>query len=122
MLRLHKLSDIFEIASNPIFRSLGYNIDQLRKYQKFDSSNSESKFYLRIRVVDQSGVLSRITSYLNDFNISVEKILQIPDRKENNIPILITTHKIKTSELLNSVKKIGALEFVDENISIIPIE
>ena len=116
------LSDIFEIASNSEFRSIGYNTDQLIEYQKFDSSNIESKFYLRIRVIDQSGVLSRITSYLNEYNISVEKILQIPDSKENNIPILITTHKIKMSELLNSVKKIGELEFVDENISIIPIE
>ena len=116
------LSDIFEIASNGEFRSIGYDISQLIKYQKFDSSNIESKFYLRIRVIDQSGVLSKITSYLNEYNISVEKILQIPDSKENNIPILITTHKIKMSELLNSVKKIGELEFVDENISIIPIE
>ena len=116
------LSDIFEIASNSEFRSIGYNTDQLIEYQKFDSSNIESKFYLRIRVIDQSGVLSKITSYLNEYNISVEKILQIPDSKENNIPILITTHKIKMSELLNSVKKIGELEFVDENISIIPIE
>ena len=116
------LSDVFEIANNVDVRSTGYNTDQLTKYEKFDSSNIESKFYLRIRVIDQSGVLSKITSYLNEFNISVEKILQIPDSKENNIPILITTHKIKTSELLNSVKKIGELEFVDENISIIPIE
>jgi len=116
------LSDIFEIASNSEFRSIGYHTDQLIEYQKFDSSNIESKFYLRIRVIDQSGVLSKITSYLNEYNISVEKILQIPDSKENNIPILITTHKIKMSELLNSVKKIGELEFVDENISIIPIE
>ncbi len=116
------LSDIFEIASNSEFRSIGYKTGQLIEYQKFDSSNIESKFYLRIRVIDQSGVLSRITSYLNEYNISVEKILQIPDSKENNIPILITTHKIKMSELLNSVKKIGELEFVDENISIIPIE
>ena len=116
------LSDIFEIASNSEFRSIGYKTGQLIEYQKFDSSNIESKFYLRIRVIDQSGVLSKITSYLNEYNISVEKILQIPDSKENNIPILITTHKIKTSELLNSVKKIGELEFVDENISIIPIE
>ena len=116
------LSDIFEIASNSEFRSIGYKTDQLIEYQKFDSSNIESKFYLRIRVIDQSGVLSKITSYLNEYNISVEKILQIPDSKENNIPILITTHKIKMSELLNSVKKIGELEFVDENISIIPIE
>ena len=62
-------------------------------------SNLESKFYLRIRVKDQSGVLSKITTYLNDSNISVEKILQTPDKKENNIPILIITHEIKTSEL-----------------------
>ena len=116
------LSDVFEIANNVDVRSIGYNTDKLIKYEKFDSSNIESKFYLRIRVIDQSGVLSKITSYLNEFNISVEKILQIPDSKKNNIPILITTHKIKTSELLNSVKKIGELEFVDENISIIPIE
>ena len=116
------LSDIFEIASNSEFRSIGYKTGQLIEYKKFDSSNIESKFYLRIRVIDQSGVLSTITSYLNEYNISVEKILQIPDSKENNIPILITTHKIKMSELLNSVKKIGELEFVDENISIIPIE
>jgi len=116
------ISDIFEIASNSEFRSIGYKTGQLIEYQKFDSSNIKSKFYLRIRVIDQSGVLSKITSYLNEYNISVEKILQIPDSKENNIPILITTHKIKMSELLNSVKKIGELEFVDENISIIPIE
>ena len=116
------LSDIFEIANNSNFKSLGYNIKDLKNYQKFDSSNLESKFYLRIRVKDQPGVLSKITAYLNDSNISVEKILQTPDKKENNIPILIITHKIKTSELLNSVNKISDLEFVNENISIIPIE
>ena len=116
------LSDIFEISNNSNFRSIGYNINDLKKYQKFDSSNLESKFYLRLRVKDQPGVLSKITAYLNDSNISVEKILQTPDKKENNIPILIITHKIKTSELLNSVNKISDLEFVNENISIIPIE
>ncbi len=116
------LSDIFEISNNSKFTSIGYNINDLKQYQKFDSSNLESKFYLRIRVKDQPGVLSKITTYLNDSNISVEKILQTPDKKENNIPILIITHKIKTSELLNSVNKISDLEFVNENISIIPIE
>ena len=116
------LSDIFEISNNSKFTSIGYNINDLKKYQTFDSSNLESKYYLRIRVKDQPGVLSKITTYLNDSNISVEKILQTPDKKENNIPILIITHKIKTSELLNSVNKISDLEFVNENISIIPIE
>jgi homoserine dehydrogenase len=116
------LSDIFEISNNSNFRSIGYKINNLKNFQKFDPSNLESKFYLRIRVKDQSGVLSKITTYLNESNISVEKIIQTPDKKENNIPILIITHKIKTLELLNSVNKISDLEFVHENISIIPIE
>ena len=73
-------------------------------------SNLESKFYLRIRAKDQPGVLSKITSYFNESNISIEKILQIPDNKSNSTPIVITTHKIKTSKLLNSVKKISELD------------
>ena len=69
-----------------------------------------------------STMLSKITSYFNDANISVEKILQIPDNNSESIPILITTHKIKSSKLLSSVKKIADLNFVFENISVIPIE
>ena len=116
------LSDIYEISNESSNKSLGFSISKLIKYEKFDSSNLQSKFYLRIRVKDQPGVLSKITSYFNDCNISVEKILQIPDNKEDSIPIVITTHKIKNSELLSSVKKISDLEFVLENISFIPIE
>ena len=116
------LSDIYEISNEGDHKSLGFSISKLTKYEKFDSSNLQSKFYLRIRVKDQPGVLSKITSYFNDSNISIEKILQIPDSKENSTPIVITTHKIKTSELLSSVKKISDLKFVLENISFIPIE
>jgi len=117
------LSDIYEIfykIDNK--KSIGLSISQLKKFEKFDNSNLESKYYLRIRVKDQPGVLSNITSYLNEFNISVEKILQIPDNNKQSIPIVITTHKIKSSEILSSVKKITDLDFVLENISLIPIE
>ena len=63
-----------------------------------------------------------ITSYFNDAHISVEKILQYPDTSSEDLPILITTHKVKSSQLLSSVKKIEDLDFVSENISVIPIE
>ena len=117
------LSDIYEIFNNiKNNKSISFSISKLKKYAKYDSSNLESKYYLRIRVKDQPGVLSNITSYLNEFNISVEKILQVPDKEENSIPIVITTHKIRTSKLLSSLKKITDLEFVLENISAIPIE
>ncbi len=116
------LSDIYEIFNSNNYSSLGFNNSKLKKFEKYNSSNLESKFYLRIRVKDKPGVLSMITSYFNDSNISVEKILQIPDNNTNSIPIVITTHKIKSSELIKSVKKISDLEFVLDNISLIPIE
>ncbi len=116
------LSDIYEISYNNDNKSLGYNISNLKKFQKFHSSDLESKYYLKIRVKDKPGVLSMITSYFNDANISVEKILQIPDNKSDSIPIVITTHKIKSLELLRSVKKISDLEFILDNISLIQIE
>ena len=116
------LSDIFEISNSNSFKSLGFTNSKLKKFEKFNSSDLESKYYLRIMVKDQPGVLSMITSYFNDANISVEKILQIPDNNSNSIPIVITTHKIKSSELLSSVKKIADLDFILDNISLIPIE
>ena len=116
------LSDIYEIFSKGDNKSLGYSCLNLKKYEKFDSFNIHSKFYIRIRAKDQPGVLSKITSYFNDSGVSIEKILQIPDNKTDSTPIIITTHKIKTYELFNSVRKISDLEFILENISLIPIE
>ena len=116
------LSDIYEISYSSNYKSLGFAQSKLVKFEKYNSSDLETKYYLRIRVKDQPGVLSMITSYFNDAKISVEKILQLPDNNYEGIPILITTHKIKSSKLLNSVKKIEDLDFVFENISVIPIE
>ena len=116
------LSDIYEISKCQNCKSLGFNNSKLVKFNKFNSSDLEAKFFLKIRVNDQPGVLSMITSYFNDANISIEKILQIPDNNSHSMPIVITTHKIKSSELLNSVKKISELDFILDNISLIPIE
>ena len=116
------LSDIYEIFHNSNNKSLGFAQSKLVKFEKFNSSDLETKYFLRIRAKDKPGVLSMITSYFNDENISIEKILQIPDNNSEGIPILITTHKIKSSKLLSSVKKISDLDFVFENISVIPIE
>ncbi len=116
------LSDIYEISNTSNYKSLGFTQSKLVKFDKYNSSDLETKYYLRIRAKDKPGVLSMITSYFNDVNISVETILQIPDNNSESIPILITTHKIQSSKLLSSVKKIEDLDFVFENISVIPIE
>ena len=69
-----------------------------------------------------SSILSDIYENFNESGVSIEKILQIPDNKTDSIPIVITTHMIKSHELINSVKKISDLDFIIENITLIPIE
>ena len=56
--------------------------------------------YLRFEVKDKPGVLSQITNRLAKYDISVKRLIQTPDKKNNKATIVIITHK--TSEL-NSI-------------------
>ena len=72
---------------------------------------------------DKPGVLSSITNYFTESDISVEKILQLPDNNKMNspIPIIITTHKIKREILNNVITKIEKLDFIKEKITVLSI-
>ena len=47
--------------------------------------------------MDKPGVLSQITKNLAKYKISIKRIIQTPDKKNNKATIVIITHK--TSEL-----------------------
>ena len=99
------LSDLYEISSNTNILSLGYKVDKLTKFNKINELEISSPYYISIRTKDFTGVLSKITGYFKDFNISIEKILQIPDDNKNiSIPIIIFTHAIKKDKILKSQK------------------
>ena len=116
------ISDINEIFTNTNVNSLGFKINNLTKYTKFELSNLESPYYLRIMTQDITGVLSKITSYFKDSNISIEKILQLPESKDKPVPIIITTHKVKRETLLKSLKQIEKQSFVLDKIIVIPVD
>ena len=116
------ISDINEIVTNSNVNSLGFKINNLIKYTKFELSNLESPYYLRIMTQDITGVLSKITSYFKDLNISIEKILQLPESKDKPIPIIITTHKVKRKTLLKSLEQIEKQSFVLDKIIVIPVD
>ena len=72
---------------------------------------------------DIAGVLSKITGFFEINNISIEKIIQIPENKKNlPIPIIIISHIVKTSKLLEIIKLIENQDFVLDKISFIPID
>jgi len=72
-----------------------------------------TKYYIRMLVKDQKGVLATIASILGDCNISIDSFLQKPDDDDDNeVTLLFATHTCKESDVKIALEKIGALEFV----------
>ena len=117
------LSDIYDIAKNNKFNNLGFRIDGLKNYKKYSSENIINSYYLRIMTEDKPGVLSSITNNFTESDMSIEKILQLPDNINKNLPIsiIITTHKIQREVLNNVIAKIEKLSFVREKITVLAI-
>ena len=72
--------------------------------------------YLRFEVNDKPGVLSQITQSLAKRNISVERLIQIPDHKNKKASIIIITHKTSESDANKCLKSFK----VNRNILKVP--
>ncbi len=90
------LSDLLSILRGNKRYPFGISYVQRKIVKPFNNSNYTNSLYLRFEVKDKSGVLSKITNRLAKFKISIKRIIQTPDKKNNKATIVIITHK--TSE------------------------
>ena len=91
------LSDLLSILRGNIKNPLGISVSKLNTLKHYNVNNYVNSLYIRFEVKDKPGVLSQITNRLAKFNISVKRIIQTPEKKNNKATIVIITHK--TSEL-----------------------
>ena len=80
-----------------------------KSIKAFNNDNYTNSLYLRFEVKDKQGVLSLITNRLAKYKISVKRIIQTPDKKNNKATIVIITHKtteINVKNCLSIFKKI----------------
>ena len=69
-------------------------------------------------------ILAKITSNLNAEGVSIETMLQIPDKNipQEQIPIIIITHETTKNILKKALINIEKLDFVLDNIAVITID
>ena len=91
------LSDLLSILRGNIKNPFGVKVSKLKSLKAYNSNNYINSLYLRFEVKDKPGVLSQITNRLAKYKISIKRIIQTPDKKNNKATIVIITHK--TSEL-----------------------
>jgi len=74
--------------------------------------NIESKYYLRINVTDQTGVLAKLTKIFENHEISIETVLQRPTDNAN-ANLLISTHIALEKNIQAMINELEALSFVN---------
>ncbi|MDE6597726.1 MAG: homoserine dehydrogenase, partial [Clostridia bacterium] len=90
----------------------GFNYSTFKNTEKADPStkfvkNFESAYYLRMNVEDKVGVLSKITSVLGKYGISVAQIVQEKDDKVGTVPLIVITHITKENSVNKAVADIN---------------
>jgi len=102
------LSDLLSILRGNIKYPFGISSNKRKNIKSYDKNLYSNSLYLRFEVKDKPGVLSEITKKLAIFKISIERLIQIPDKQNKKATIVIITHKTNeknSSKCLKIFKK-----------------
>ena len=95
------LSDLLSILRGNIKKPFGVSVSKLKSLKPYNVNNYVNSLYLRFEVKDKPGVLSEITNRLAKYKISVKRLIQTPDKKNNKATIVIITHKTTEANIHN---------------------
>ncbi len=83
----------------------------------------DSRYYLRINVTDEPGVISKISTILGKEKISISSLIQWETSETSKpVPIVIVTHSTYEKNIMKALKKIQTLSIVHDKINLIRIE
>ncbi|MGF1644769.1 MAG: homoserine dehydrogenase [Thiotrichales bacterium] len=87
------------------------------------ADETETGFYLRLRVKDQPGVLAEITRILADQRISIEAFLQKePPEGETEANVIMLTQRVREGDMNAAIALIEALPVVSGTVTRIRVE
>ncbi len=72
-----------------------------------------AKFYLRLNVKDEVGVLNDITTVFAKEKLSFESVLQKPTKNPKDASLIIVTHKVVLKSYIKALKKLKELETIN---------
>ena len=95
------LSDLISILNGSIKKPFGTSSNKRKSIKCYDVDHYKNSLYLRFEVKDKPGVLSKITNRLAKYKISVKRLIQTPNKKNNKATVVIITHKTNEQNSMN---------------------
>ena len=100
---------------------LGFESSHGENLKLMSKDDIQTKYYLRLRVLDKTGVLAKVANILSDKNISIEKMIQKP-LNETCAHLLLSTHTCIEKDINEALKAIEEAGAVTEAPVMIRIE
>jgi homoserine dehydrogenase len=102
---------------------LAFQPDRMADLPILPMGEVETRYYLRLRVVDRPGVLADITRALADLGISIEAMVQKePHAGEEQVDIIMLTHLTLEKHVDAALERVEALPVVSGRVTRIRLE
>lgn len=85
-------------------------------------SETTSRFYLRLNVVDRAGVIARISAIISKAGISLSSIVQPEGHEGETVPLVLMTHLTQRAAMDKAVAAIAKLPAVKGPSLLLPVE
>ena len=122
------VGDVIDLARNLLSGSTGrvpllaYQMENIRKIPVLSMENIREHYYFRFSVLDQPGVLSKISGILGDYGISIKSVHQKGRKMYGAVPIVMLTHLAREADVQNALTDISNLDVVSARPVLIRIE
>lgn len=123
------VGDVVEIARNILggapnrVPAQSFQGSHVRPLPIKDIDQIEAQYFLRFKVQDAPGVLSKISGILGNHCISIQSVIQRGrDRHGKGVPLVIMTHRANEKNVQDALKEIDRLDVVCEKTHLIRVE
>ncbi|MZH42307.1 MAG: homoserine dehydrogenase [Nitrospinae bacterium] len=123
------VGDVIEISRNIVLKvgerlpAGSFQTEEVKTIPLKDINEIESEYFLRFSVLDNPGVLSKISGILGKNSISIESMIQRGrgDRGEG-VPLVMMCHKSSEKNIQSALKEIEELDVVCGKSNLIRVE
>jgi homoserine dehydrogenase len=116
------VADLIDLVRGHNTPTFGVPAAKLKDAKSIDRGQMESRYYLRLNVLDIPGVIAEVGAVLRDHKISVESLVQRGRDANKPVSVVLITHEAKHRDMVEACKLIGKLGFTKEKPCLIRIE
>ena len=111
-----------EIRSGSPERVSPFAHERLGVYQPISITKQKSAYYLRFRVEDRPGIISKLAAVLASQQISLDAVLQIPSENWRDLPFVITVEPTTEQAIRDALAEMSTQDFLVEPPLAMPME